>query len=211
MPKKPVHSNMEELISCMFIMGRALHNKLHKNTGAGQYSMLEFETMKYVKDAGQPHMRDVAKNFHVTPPAATLLIESLVKAKLLARVLDPDDRRSVRVSLTPKGKKLLEQGIAKKVGEDGDKAELAKISVGIKFDLTNMGMLKVDMALDVAPYKLRLPASVEEDLAQMKLDFAAGTIEHCAPEVVEHGEPGPVGDGGEAGDETQSGGESGED
>ena len=101
--------------------------------------------------------------------------------------------------------------IAKKVGEDGDKAELAKISVGIKFDLTNMGMLKVDMALDVAPYKLRLPASVEEDLAQMKLDFAAGTIEHCAPEVVEHGEPGPVGDGGEAGDETQSGGESGED
>ena len=62
-------------------------------------------------------MRDVAKNFHVTPPAATLMIDGLVKAKLLARVLDPKDRRSVRVSLTAKGKQLLERGFAKKVNE----------------------------------------------------------------------------------------------
>jgi DNA-binding MarR family transcriptional regulator len=112
-----MHADMEELISSMFIMGRFMRDKLHKNIDAGQCSMLEFETMKYVKEAGQPHMSDVAKNFHVTPPAATLLIESLVEAKLLVRVLDPDDRRSVRISLTPKGRKLLEQGIAKKVGE----------------------------------------------------------------------------------------------
>jgi DNA-binding MarR family transcriptional regulator len=117
MPKKAAHANMEELISHIFIMGRLMRDKLHKNINAGQCSLLEFETMKYVKDVGQPHMRDVAKNFHVTPPAATLLIESLVEAKLLARVLDPKDRRSVRVSLTPKGRKVLERGIAKKVGE----------------------------------------------------------------------------------------------
>jgi DNA-binding MarR family transcriptional regulator len=117
MPKRTAHANMEDLISHMFIMGRLMREKLHKNIDAGQCSMMEFETMKYVKDVGQPHMRDVAKNFHVTPPAATLLIESLVKEKLISRVLDPKDRRSVRVSLTPKGRKILERGIAKKVGE----------------------------------------------------------------------------------------------
>jgi DNA-binding MarR family transcriptional regulator len=117
MPKKAAHADSEELISHMFIMGRLMRDKLHKDIDAGQCSMMEFEAMKYVKDVGRPHMRDVAKNFHVTPPAATLLIESLVKAKLLDRVLDPTDRRSVRVSLTPKGKKILERGIAKKVGE----------------------------------------------------------------------------------------------
>lgn len=112
-----MHADMEELISNMFIMGRLMRDKLHKNIETGQCSMLEFETMKYVKEVGQPHMSDVAKSFRVTPPAATLLIESLVEANLLVRVLDPDDRRSVRISLTPKGKKLLERGIAKKVGE----------------------------------------------------------------------------------------------
>lgn len=110
-------ATMEELVSHMFIMGRLMRDKMHRNIGMGQCSLLEFETLKYVKDAGKPHMRDVAKNFHVTPPAATLLIDTLVKAKLLARVLDPKDRRSVRVSVTPKGKQLLERGMAKKVNE----------------------------------------------------------------------------------------------
>jgi DNA-binding MarR family transcriptional regulator len=32
-------------------------------------------------------------------------------------VLDPNDRRSVRVAITPKGKQLLERGITKKVNE----------------------------------------------------------------------------------------------
>ena len=109
----PKQATMEELVSHMFIMGRLMRDRIHKSIGTGQQcTMLEFETLKYVKDTGKPHMREVAKNFHVTPPAATLLIESLVKERLLARVLDPDDRRSVRVSLTPKGKKLLERGIA---------------------------------------------------------------------------------------------------
>jgi MarR family multiple antibiotic resistance transcriptional regulator len=98
-------------------MGRLMRDRMHKHIGTGQCTMMEFETLKYVKDAGKPHMRDVAKTFHVTPPAATLMIDGLVKAKLLARVLDPNDRRSVRVAITPKGKQLLERGITKKVNE----------------------------------------------------------------------------------------------
>jgi DNA-binding MarR family transcriptional regulator len=110
-------TTIEELISHMFIMGRLMRDKMHKNVGPGQCTLLEFETLKYVKDAGKPHMHDVAKTFHVTPPAATLLVDSLVKAKLLARILDPKDRRSVRVALTTNGKQLLERGITKKVNE----------------------------------------------------------------------------------------------
>ena len=113
----PKQTSVEELVSHVFIMGRLMRDKMHKNVSPGQCTLLEFETLKYVKDTGSPHMRDVAKTFHVTPPAATLLIDSLVKAKLLARVLDPGDRRSVRVLLTAKGRQLLEQGIAKKVNE----------------------------------------------------------------------------------------------
>jgi DNA-binding MarR family transcriptional regulator len=108
---------VEDLISHMFIMGRLMRDKMHKKVGNNQCTMLEFETLKYVKDAGRPHMRDIAKNFHVTPPAATLLIDALVKAKLLTRVLDQKDRRSVRVTVTARGKQFLERGITKKVNE----------------------------------------------------------------------------------------------
>ena len=114
MTSKPT---MEDLVSHIFIMGRLMRDKMHKHAGTGQCTLLEFETLKYVKDTGKPHMRDVAQNFHVTPPAATLMIDGLVKAKLLARVLDPKDRRSVRVSITIKGRQLLERGISKKVKE----------------------------------------------------------------------------------------------
>lgn len=115
MPNK--QATMEELVSHIFIMGRLMRDKMHKHIGTGQCTMMEFETLKYVKDARKPHMRDVAKNFHVTPPAATLMIDGLVKARLLTRILDPNDRRSVRVAITPKGRQLLDRGIAKKVNE----------------------------------------------------------------------------------------------
>jgi DNA-binding MarR family transcriptional regulator len=110
-------ATMEELVSHMFIMGRLMRDKMQRTAGIGQCTMLEFETLKYVKDVGKPHMREIAKNFHVTPPAATLMIDGLVKLKLLARVLDPQDRRSVRVAITPKGKQLLERGITTKIRE----------------------------------------------------------------------------------------------
>lgn len=112
--KKPT---LEELVSHMFIMARLMRDKMSRNANTRQCTMLEFETLKYVKDADGPHMREVAKNFHVTPPAATLMIDGLVKEKLLARVLDPKDRRSVRVAITLKGKKLLERGITNKIKE----------------------------------------------------------------------------------------------
>jgi DNA-binding MarR family transcriptional regulator len=116
MPRK--QTTVEELVSLMFIMGRFMRDKMHKKMNDGQCnSLLEFETLRYVQETGQPHMRDIAKSFHVTPPAATLMIDSLVTAKLLKRILDPKDRRSVRVSLTPQGKKLLENGMTKKVNE----------------------------------------------------------------------------------------------
>ena len=113
----PKPATMEDLVSHMFIMGRLMRDKMHRKVGNGQCTLLEFETLKYVKDSGRPHMREIANMFHVTPPAATLMIDGLVRTKLLARVMDQKDRRSVRVAITPKGKQLLERGITNKIKE----------------------------------------------------------------------------------------------
>lgn len=108
--------NMEELISLTFAMGQMMRERNHKECADGPCSsLLGLETLWYVQGAGEPSMRDIAKQFHISPPAATLMVDGLVKGKLLKRVLDPRDRRSVRITLTAQGKKALAQGRAKKI------------------------------------------------------------------------------------------------
>jgi DNA-binding MarR family transcriptional regulator len=70
-------------------------------------------------------MRDVARHFRITPPAATLLIDGLVKEKFIARIVDAKDRRAVRVMLTPRGKAVIARGIMNRI------KELKKIFAGL--------------------------------------------------------------------------------
>jgi DNA-binding MarR family transcriptional regulator len=118
MAPKQKPANLSEIVSLMFVMGRFMRDKMQK-TGNNDYcnSLLDFETIRYVKDNQHPYMRDVAKHFRVTPPAATLLIDNLVKEKLLARVVDQKDRRSVRITLTKKGKDVFEKSMTQKAGQ----------------------------------------------------------------------------------------------
>jgi DNA-binding MarR family transcriptional regulator len=55
-------------------------------------------------------MRDIARYLMITPPGATLLIDGLVRAKLLTRVGDEQDRRIVRIAITPSGTKMIMWG-----------------------------------------------------------------------------------------------------
>ncbi len=106
MPSKNV-----KILSLLFCVGRRMRDEHHA------YSMLHFHTLRYVQEEGRPFMHDVARYLRVTPPAATLLIDGLVKDKLLARSFDKKDRRTVRIKLTSRGKEFLAQGIRKKAGQ----------------------------------------------------------------------------------------------
>jgi len=75
------------------------------------FSWLHFEALRYVRDHGRPTMRDIAAHFSITPPAATLLVEGLVANRMLRRIVEAKDRRTVRVALTAKGKTYLDAGV----------------------------------------------------------------------------------------------------
>lgn len=107
-------SSVEELVSLVFAMGRVVRENIWNKDRGPCGSLLGLEVLQYVEEAGQPHMREIAKKFHVTPPAATIMINGLVQGKMLRRILDPADRRSVRVGLTAPGRKVLVRGMAKK-------------------------------------------------------------------------------------------------
>ena len=68
-----VHADLSEIISLVFVTGQFMKEKMHKKLDRGKCSLLEFEALRYVEEGGKPLMRDIAKKFHMTPPAATLL------------------------------------------------------------------------------------------------------------------------------------------
>jgi DNA-binding MarR family transcriptional regulator len=103
-----MRSDSTKILSLMFAIGRQMRDE-------GKNSMLHFQTLRYVQERGNPFMQDVAGYLCVTPSAATLLIDGLVKEKLLSRSFDIRDRRAVRVTLTESGKRFLARGIRKKM------------------------------------------------------------------------------------------------
>ncbi|HVN26653.1 MAG TPA: MarR family transcriptional regulator [Candidatus Paceibacterota bacterium] len=103
-------ANISELVSLLFAVGRSMRESMRRVANGKGASFLQFETLRYVKEHDRPHMRDVAGYFRITPPAATLLVDGLVREGLLTRVFDRRDRRAVRLTLTPQGLRYLTQG-----------------------------------------------------------------------------------------------------
>jgi len=103
--------DITRLTSLTFMLGRLVREGARANGGASSHSLLHFEVLQYVKENRQPTMRDIARYLLITPPAATLLIDSMVKKSLLVRILDKNDRRAVRVGITEKGKRFIVLGI----------------------------------------------------------------------------------------------------
>ena len=54
-------------------------------------------------------MADIAARLEVVPRSVTTMVDGVEAAGLIARSTDPDDRRSVLVSLTARGHALLER------------------------------------------------------------------------------------------------------
>lgn len=62
-------------------------------------------------DEGNPKIKvsDISKKLLVTTPTVTQLIKKLIADGLVERTVDPDDRRSVGIELTPKGEEIAKE------------------------------------------------------------------------------------------------------
>jgi len=102
------------------------------------------ELVGFVSEHDSPTMRDIARHFNITAPSATSLVEVLVREKMIVREQDARDRRTVRVRLTPAGKRtaaLLSKRKAKVLGgiirklEPHERHDLERILRHITSDL----------------------------------------------------------------------------
>ncbi len=101
----------DDLISIMFTVGRLM--RAAEGFIANDCSLFHIKVLEFIAEKKNPTMKELAEYFVVTPPSATSLIELLVKTRLLRREADKNDRRTVRISVTAKGKKTLHEGLAR--------------------------------------------------------------------------------------------------
>jgi DNA-binding MarR family transcriptional regulator len=103
-----------ELVTLLFATGRIIRQSVVKSAVSSKFSMLQLEVLRYVEEQGEPYMKDIASYFAITPPSATSLVEGLAARGQLRRTTSKDDRRSVRLAITPKGKMTITKVLAEK-------------------------------------------------------------------------------------------------
>lgn len=74
----------------------------------------QFRALVLLEAAPSMRAADLADILSVSPSTATRLCDRLVRAGLLSRAASEDDRREVRLSLTPAGRALVHDGLARR-------------------------------------------------------------------------------------------------
>jgi DNA-binding MarR family transcriptional regulator len=82
----------------------------HSGIGPAQLSALSVLVFH-----GPQTLRDLAGLEQVRPPTMSRIVDGLVRQGLARRAADPADRRVVRVTPTPRGQRLLQEGRARRV------------------------------------------------------------------------------------------------
>ena len=127
----PIPSH-EDAASVFFAFARVIRGAIQA-TSPDTCSFLHVKTLTYIKEHGEPTMRDIAGELRVTSPAVTAIIDRLVETGDLERVTDTTDRRVIKLKLTKTGKATLERGL--KAIHDNVRDKLSVLSTREQHDL----------------------------------------------------------------------------
>jgi len=83
----------------------------HQNEVRKQYkiSANEMEIILYINDFGPQRMKAVGEKFKIKFSTLTSLVDKIERLNLVKRVNSKEDRRSILVTVTKKGKRMLEE------------------------------------------------------------------------------------------------------
>lgn len=82
-------------------------NRRLRQTSLGGISPSQASMLATIEKLERPTLGALAAAEQIQPPSVTRLVQSLLDASLCSRTVDPADRRSQRVELTPAGRKEL--------------------------------------------------------------------------------------------------------
>jgi len=108
--------DIDELLPRLLMLKRLMHTRFTRASGKfDPHGWVRMETLRFINDAKNPSMQDVARHLSITAASATSLVGTLAKAKLVERRAGKEDKRVVLVALTSAGSKELAR--SKRLGE----------------------------------------------------------------------------------------------
>ena len=94
-------------------MHRSWRERSHFARATG-LSMPQFGILMHLHYRSTCGISDIGEHFYITTPAASQLVDKLVQGGLIERVEDPHDRRVRQITLSPKGKTMIEKGLSER-------------------------------------------------------------------------------------------------
>jgi DNA-binding MarR family transcriptional regulator len=101
-----------DLLSLPPLIFRLVRRKLLMTSTAEtdtDIKLIHFEIMKLLKEEGTLHPAEIGGKLQIAKAQMTHLIDKLVEKGFVIREMCPDDRRTINITLTEKGNKLLEE------------------------------------------------------------------------------------------------------
>jgi DNA-binding MarR family transcriptional regulator len=93
---------------------RLLRTLRREDDGSG-LSAPRLSALSVIAFAGPLSLTELAAAEQVRPPTMSRIVDALVADQLVTRQPDPDDRRTVRIAATEKGRQLMEAGRERRV------------------------------------------------------------------------------------------------
>ncbi len=109
MSKKELENFSRQVVEIMPLMVREFAKREDNHLTQGMISCPQMVTLHFVTDHGRVMMSEISKVLSIKTSSASVLVDRLVRAKLLSREQDRRDRRIVWIRSTDKGRKVVSQ------------------------------------------------------------------------------------------------------
>jgi DNA-binding MarR family transcriptional regulator len=101
-------SEVEALIPLIMKLQRIFLVDLNRRMNQGNISISQFMLLSILNQFGAQKMSDLSRQMHHSASATTGLVDRLIQLGLVRRYTNEEDRRLVRIKLTSKGEKIVD-------------------------------------------------------------------------------------------------------
>ena len=108
MPNLSLSEFSDQVVEIMPVIAREFYKKQTGEFYKMKITMPQFVVLEILHREGQSRMTDLARLINVSTAAMTGIVDRLVRDGYVARASDPDDRRIIKVDLTAKGSRAVE-------------------------------------------------------------------------------------------------------
>lgn len=138
------------IIKTMFL----IRSVMHQEKEGKPISFLRLVVLRYIIENKNITPKDIANYLDITMPSASSIVDDLVKLKLLQRSSNPEDHRSIRLTLTSSGKKI----VLAKLREVQKKMRL-NLSVLARDEQKNLFQMMQKIYKNLSPTSLKIAES----------------------------------------------------